>query len=96
MGLQFGFTVVYFSIKYMTTMAAQGYFSKFGIKNLFYKKPLKRYDLKHSPQFRDIVCVKIYPFLDLSTATPLLLGTKFSEFSVSISEVFLRFTKISN
>ena len=40
--------------------------------------------------------VKIYPFLDLPTATPLLLGSKFSEFNVSISEVFPRFEKISN
>ena len=39
--------------------------------------------------------IKIYPFLDLPTATPLLLGIKFSEFNVSISEVFLRFAKIS-
>ena len=30
------------------------------------------------------------------TARPLLLGIKFSKFSVSISEVFLRFAKISN
>ena len=35
-------------------------------------------------------------FLDLPTATPLLLGIKFREFNVSISEVFLRFAKISN
>ena len=33
----------------------QAYFSDFGIKNLFHKKTPKRYDLKHSPQFRNIL-----------------------------------------
>ena len=69
------------------------YFSNFGIKNIFHKKSPKRYDLKHTPQFRNILCVKIYPFLELPTATLLLLGIKFSELNVSISEVFLRFAK---
>ena len=46
----------------------QGYFSDCGEKSVFHKKSPKGYDLKHSPKFRNILCVKTYPFLDLPTA----------------------------